>query len=82
MGVISDAIDALEDWCCDLFKDGMLHISSVRATARSKSVSVRSMMTIRTNTTLTMMRTDITYMTTWTSLMMAVLHQHLVKITG
>ncbi len=22
MGVISDAIDALEDWCCDLFKDG------------------------------------------------------------
>ena len=23
MGVISDAIDALEDWCCDLFKDGI-----------------------------------------------------------
>ena len=23
MGVISDAIDALEDWCCDLFKDGL-----------------------------------------------------------
>ena len=22
MGIISDAIDALEDWCCDLFKDG------------------------------------------------------------
>lgn len=23
MGVISDAIDALEDWCCDLLKDGI-----------------------------------------------------------
>ena len=23
MGVISDAIDALEDWCCDLFKEGI-----------------------------------------------------------
>ena len=23
MGVISDAIDALEDWCCDLFKDSI-----------------------------------------------------------
>ncbi len=23
MGVISDAIDALEDWCVDLFKDGI-----------------------------------------------------------
>ena len=23
MGIISDAIDALEDWCCDLFKDGI-----------------------------------------------------------
>ena len=23
MGVISDAIDALEDWCCNLFKDGI-----------------------------------------------------------
>ena len=23
MGVISDAIDALEDWFCDLFKDGI-----------------------------------------------------------
>ena len=23
MGVISDAIDALEDWCKDLFKDGI-----------------------------------------------------------
>ncbi|MDO5150837.1 MAG: hypothetical protein Q4D76_15830 [Oscillospiraceae bacterium] len=23
MIVISDAIDALEDWCCDLFKDGI-----------------------------------------------------------
>lgn len=23
MGVISDAIDALENWCCDLFKDGI-----------------------------------------------------------
>ncbi|MDD7517485.1 VirB6/TrbL-like conjugal transfer protein, CD1112 family [Ruminococcus flavefaciens] len=23
MGVISDAIDALEDWCCGLFKDGI-----------------------------------------------------------
>lgn len=23
MGVISDAIDALQDWCCDLFKDGI-----------------------------------------------------------
>lgn len=23
MGVISDAVDALEDWCCDLFKDGI-----------------------------------------------------------
>lgn len=23
MGVVSDAIDALEDWCCDLFKDGI-----------------------------------------------------------
>ena len=23
MGVISDAIDALADWCCDLFKDGI-----------------------------------------------------------
>jgi hypothetical protein len=23
MGVISDAIDALEDWCCDLIKDGI-----------------------------------------------------------
>ena len=23
MGIISDAIDALEDWCKDLFKDGI-----------------------------------------------------------
>ncbi len=23
MGVVSDAIDAIEDWCCDLFKDGI-----------------------------------------------------------
>lgn len=23
MGIISDAIDALEDWCCHLFKDGI-----------------------------------------------------------
>mgnify|MGYP000810046769 CR=1 FL=1 len=23
MGVISDAIDALENWCCNLFKDGI-----------------------------------------------------------
>ena len=23
MGVISDAIDALQDWCIDLFKDGI-----------------------------------------------------------
>lgn len=23
MGIISDAISALEDWCCDLFKDGI-----------------------------------------------------------
>lgn len=23
MGVVSDAIDALEDWCCDLFKSGV-----------------------------------------------------------
>ncbi len=23
MGVISDAVDALEDWCCDLFKDSI-----------------------------------------------------------
>lgn len=23
MGVVSDAIDALEDWCCNLFKDGI-----------------------------------------------------------
>ena len=23
MGVISDAIDALEDWCVDLYKDGI-----------------------------------------------------------
>ncbi len=23
MGIISDAINALEDWCCDLFKDGI-----------------------------------------------------------
>ena len=23
MGIISDAIDALEDWCCNLFKDGI-----------------------------------------------------------
>ena len=23
MGVVSDAIDALENWCCNLFKDGI-----------------------------------------------------------